>query len=70
MASYECKMDNGSFSPCSSGDTWLVFVEGSHTFAVRAIDHAGNADGIPATYTWTISTSTVYKIFLPLLIKY
>jgi len=31
--------------------------DGSHTFAVRAIDAAGNVDPTPATFNWTVTTS-------------
>ncbi len=31
---------------------------GPHTFAVRAIDAAGNVDATPASFAWTITDGT------------
>ncbi len=51
---FECSLDGAPFAPCSSGDAWTGLALGDHTFAVRATDTAGNVDGMPAQYTWTI----------------
>jgi hypothetical protein len=53
VASFECKLDTGSFTGCSSPQSYPVS-DGSHTFQVRAIDNAGNIDPSPAAYTWTV----------------
>jgi hypothetical protein len=50
---FECKLDNGSFTGCSSPQSYTDLSEGSHTFEVRATDEAGNT-GSPADYVWTI----------------
>ncbi|MDQ4121863.1 MAG: FG-GAP-like repeat-containing protein, partial [Acidobacteriota bacterium] len=51
---FECSLDNAAFSACSSPLTLNNLSFGSHTFAVRAKDVAGNLDPTPATYTWTV----------------
>jgi len=56
VASFECRLDGGSFGPCSSPQNYSGLADGSHTFQVRAIDGAGNVDPTPASFTWTIDT--------------
>jgi hypothetical protein len=50
IASFQCKLDAGAFTPCTSPHTVKV-KKGKHTFQVQAIDEAGNV-GSPATDTW------------------
>jgi Cys-rich repeat protein len=52
---YECQIDGGGYSSCTSPKTYTGLTNGSHTFEVRAIDLAGNSDPTPATYIWLIS---------------
>ena len=56
VASYECRRDGGSWTGCSSPQTYSSLAEGAHTFEVRAVDNAGNADGAPAEFGWTVDT--------------
>jgi len=51
---FECKLDNGAYSSCSSPKTYINLSEGLHIFYVRAKDSAGNTDPTPASYSWTI----------------
>jgi len=52
-ATFECRLDGGSFGACSSPASYEVG-NGSHSLAVRAIDAAGNVDGTPAARSWTV----------------
>jgi Tol biopolymer transport system component len=53
---FECRVDAASFSSCASPRSYNNLSDGSHTFEVRAIDAAGNADASPASFSWTIDT--------------
>src|SRR5207244_1898663 len=55
---FQCRVDGGSWASCSSPHTLSPALgEGSHTFDARATDPAGNTDGSPASYTWTVDTT-------------
>jgi hypothetical protein len=54
VASFECSLDSGSFTTCTSPATYPGLSAGGHTFDVRAIDNATNVDSSPAHYAWTI----------------
>ena len=56
--SFECKLNTGSWEPCSSPQIYTGISEGSHIFYVRAIDSAWNVDLTPANYNWTVMDTT------------
>ena len=63
-AIFQCKLDDRSWSSCSSGKTYTGLPQGSHTFKVRAKDSAGTNDPSPAERTWkvdTVSPNTTIK---------
>ncbi|MCX6035697.1 MAG: right-handed parallel beta-helix repeat-containing protein [Chloroflexi bacterium] len=53
-AMFECSLGGGPYKACTSPKNYTGLVAGSHTFAVRAKDPAGNVDATPASYTWVI----------------
>ena len=52
VASFECSLDDGPFTACTSPRTVKV-KKGKHTFRVRAIDQAGNI-GAAAADNWKV----------------
>jgi hypothetical protein len=53
-ATFECRVDGGAWTACSSPEVVSGMSAGSHTFQVRAVDDAGNADSTPTSITWTV----------------
>jgi hypothetical protein len=51
----ECQLDGGGFTSCTSPKLYNGLANGSHTFAVHAISHAGLV-GTPTEYTWIVDT--------------
>src|SRR5205814_8052954 len=56
-SSFSCSLDASAFAACGSPKSYSGLADGSHTFAVKATDAAGNADPTPASRTWTINTT-------------
>lgn len=50
---YECRLDSGSYSNCSTPKSYSALSEGPHTFYVRAIDTAGNTSPVESV-SWII----------------
>jgi hypothetical protein len=53
---YQCQLDSGGYTTCSSPATYPGLSAGSHTFLVKARDAAAN-DGAAASFTWTVDTT-------------
>ena len=63
-ASFECSFEGGAFAPCASPQSYGSLADGAHSFAVHAIDAAGNVDATPAAHAWTVRTA-VPTLHLP-----
>ena len=55
VASYECRLDAGSYTPCTNPMGFTGLAPGLHSFEVRAVDAFGNIDPTPARLDWTIN---------------
>ena len=51
------RLDGVAFAGCTSPVSYSGLALGSHTFAVRATDTAGNTESPPMQRTWTIATA-------------
>jgi hypothetical protein len=61
-ATFECKVDDGDFAACQSGDQVAALTDGDHTFTVRPVDPGTNI-GLEASYTWEVDlTKPVIEI--------
>lgn len=56
-ASFECKVDSGSYAACTSPATTGSLSDGPHTFYVRATDAVGNTDATPDSRSFTVDTT-------------
>src|SRR5688572_25143006 len=53
----ECNIDNSRYVACTSPFEFRNLVgDGTHKFSVRAVDHVGNINFSPASFTWTVDT--------------
>lgn len=55
---FDCSLDGGAYTACDSGTEFGPVADGSHSFAARAHDRAGNVDASPAIHAWSVDTST------------
>jgi hypothetical protein len=55
-SSFQCRLDSGAWGSCVSPKAYSNLSDGAHTFGVRATDAADNADGTPATRSFTVDT--------------
>ena len=53
-SSFECRLDSGSWSSCTSPNSYQNLAAGTHVFEVRATDPAGNADPTPAARSFKV----------------
>jgi hypothetical protein len=51
---FQCRLDGAAWTACTSPASYTNLALLGHTFDVRAIDAAGNADASAATASWTV----------------
>jgi large repetitive protein len=59
-STFQCALDGAAFAACSSPQSYTGLAEGAHSFQVRSIDLAGNADASAASSNFTIDTTALY----------
>jgi Tol biopolymer transport system component len=57
-ATFQCKVDGGTFNSCTSPKTLVHLADGTHTLRVRAHNSAG-FDPTPAVRTFTVDTASI-----------
>ena len=57
VAAFECRLDSGAWTGCSSPLKYSDLADGTHSFEVRAEDAADNTDSTPAQLEWAIDTT-------------
>jgi hypothetical protein len=55
-STFECRLDGGQFSPCTSPKAYSGLADGRRSFGVRATDSLGHV-GLATVYEWTIDTT-------------
>lgn len=53
-ATFECRVDAATFTPCRSPFTTAPLPQGAHTFEVRAVDAGGNVSTTPAKASFVV----------------
>ena len=56
-AKFQCRLDSGAWTACTSPWTTGALTDGMHGIAVRATDAAGNTDATPATQSFTVAAA-------------
>jgi virginiamycin B lyase len=60
---FQCQVDGGGFSNCTSPASYSGLAVGAHSFAVRATNASGDIDPTPATSAWTVSAPVAPGVF-------
>lgn len=53
-STFICRIDGGTFSACTSPQTYSGLADGPHTFEVKAVDMSGQQDPTAATASFTL----------------
>jgi hypothetical protein len=53
---FECRLDDGTWSACTSPKDYSSLSQGNHTFGVSGTDAAGNRDASPAMRSWNVDS--------------
>jgi hypothetical protein len=57
---FQCQLDGGGFTSCSSPTSYSGLAVGAHAFEVRATNGSGDIDPTPATDAWNVSAPVVF----------
>jgi hypothetical protein len=57
-STFQCRLDGGAFTECTSPVTYEDLTATTHTFQVFATDGSYNVDASPAERSWTVLTSS------------
>ncbi len=55
-ATFQCRLDGGTYTACTSPQSLGALADASHTYDIRAVDRAGNI-GAVVTRTWTVDAT-------------
>jgi hypothetical protein len=64
-STFQCRLDEAAFAPCTSPVTYTDLTPTSHSFEVAAIDGSYNRDVTPAQRSWTVLDPTVNLVGNP-----
>ncbi len=59
---FECQLDRGGFTACTSPRSYSALSQGDHTFEVKATDGDGNTEPNPASHAWSIDYSPQLRV--------
>jgi hypothetical protein len=62
---FQCQLDSGGFSSCTSPMSYSGLAVGAHVFEVRAANGSGDVDPSPATAAWNVSAPVVASPGMP-----
>lgn len=54
---FQCRLDAGEWSACTSPQSYEGLADGSHVFEVRALNKPGHPDPTPSTRNFTVDTA-------------
>jgi len=57
FATFECRLDGGTFTNCGSPKNYAGLSEGYHTFYAQALDRERVIDTSEASFTWLVDTT-------------
>jgi virginiamycin B lyase len=57
---FQCQLDGGGFSSCTSPQSYSGLAVGAHVFEARADNGSGDIDPTPATATWNVGAPAVF----------
>jgi hypothetical protein len=64
QVTYQCKLDENEFGPCSSRYEVDGLSIGRHQFLVQAVDAAQNIDPFPAEFSWVVQAASTCRVLL------